>query len=361
VQVAVLPDAHLARDVCVGVAVATRNRIYPAAVGGDIGCGMTSVPLGTSAAPLTEERPARDVLARLARAIPVLRHRGRPDQRLLPGGLEETPLSSPKLESLKRRTGRLQIGTVGRGNHFVELQVDGDDELWLTVHSGSRSLGVAIRDHHVSAADVDATARLRYFDADSPAGRAYLADQAFALRYADANRHAIARAAADVLVEIVDAAPDWGAAVSCHHNFVRSEFHGGSLSPHGAGTDAPADSRLWVHRKGAISAADGEAGIIPGSMGTPTYLTRGRGCRESLCTSSHGAGRRLSRTEARRRIGARELARDMRGIWFDERRVHHLRDEAPAAYRDIDKVMRAQRALTRIERRLRPLLSFKGT
>jgi tRNA-splicing ligase RtcB (3'-phosphate/5'-hydroxy nucleic acid ligase) len=134
--------------------------------------------------------------------------------------------------------------------------------------------------------------------------------------------------------------------VSCNHNHVRRETHFGEL--------------LWVHRKGAMSAADGEPGLIPGSMGTHSFHVEGRGCEDALASSAHGAGRRLSRADARRRLSARDVTRELRGIWFDHRLAQRLREEAPSAYKDVNGVLRAQHALVRIVRTLRPVLSFKG-
>lgn len=154
------------------------------------------------------------------------------------------------------------------------------------------------------------------------------------------------RAAVGLIGELFGAAALPGSELFCNHNHVRAEQHHGE--------------RLWVHRKGAISAGDGEVGIIPGSMGSASSHVLGRGCAEALRSSSHGAGRCLSRSEARRRITVREMARQLHGIWYDHRGAAALREEAPGAYKDIEQVMRAQRELTRIVRRLRPRLCYKG-
>jgi tRNA-splicing ligase RtcB len=168
----------------------------------------------------------------------------------------------------------------------------------------------------------------------------------WALRYAGANRAAILAAVVEILEDRFRAAPMPQPRMDCHHNFVRREVH--------------LQGPLWVHRKGALSALDGEAGIIPGSMGSASFHVTGRGCPLSLCSSSHGAGRAMSRDEARRTISPRELERQMRGVWFDHQMAARLRDEAPQAYKDIHAVMRAQRELTRVVRVLRPVLSYKG-
>lgn len=352
-HVAVMPDVHLAEDVCVGVALATSARVYPAAVGGDIGCGMAALRFAATAEVLAGERDAARVLTALQRAVPVLVRPPDAARRPLPDGLEDEPLSAPSLDTRRRREGRLELGTLGRGNHFVELQADEEERLWLMVHTGSRAMGGAIRDHHVRlaqgpgpGASADEATGLAWLDAESDAGRAYLADHAWALRYADAKRRAIADAAAAAVLAAVGAEPEPATYFACAHNHVRREAHFGEA--------------LWVHRKGAIPAADGERGIVPGTMGTASFHTLGRGCEASLRSSSHGAGRAMSRTEARRRIRVRDLERDVRGVWFDRRLAVRLVEEAPGAYRDVGKVMRAQRDLTRIVRRLRPVLSWKG-
>lgn len=343
-HIAVMPDVHLAEDVCVGTVLATHNTIVPAAVGGDIGCGMAALALDAAADRLVQASDAAAVLAGLQRAIPALRHPGAVGEHSLPEALAG-PLSSPGLESLRRRSAGAQLGTLGRGNHFVELQADEDERLWLMVHSGSRGLGPAIRDHHEAAA-TRLRGGLRGLAAESPGAAAYLGDMQWALDYAEIGRTRLLERACEVLAECLGVKPGGEARISCHHNFVRLEQHEGQW--------------LWVHRKGAISAAEGEPGVIPGSMGAPSYHVLGRGHPTSLCSSSHGAGRCMARGEARRRIAAQELLAQLRGVWFDHRAAEALRDEAPAAYKDIGAVMRAQRELTRVVRRLRPVLSFKA-
>lgn len=346
-QVAVMPDVHLAADVCVGVAVATEQLIYPAAIGSDIGCGMLAVRFEAEADLLADARGAARVMASMYRLIPSIKHAREQVPDSLPKQLADWSLSDPSLEKLKDRDGRFQFGTLGRGNHFVELQADEQDRLWLMVHSGSRSMGQAITSHHLKKVNErDQRSKLRCFDADSTAGQAYLADVSWAIAYAAENRLAMSAAVAQLLGELFDVAMAAGSLIHSDHNHVRREAHGGK--------------DYWVHRKGALSAAFDEPGVIPGSMGAASFHVVGRGVRESLCSSSHGAGRAMSRGEAATRINVRRLEREMDGVWFDHRRAALLRDEAPSAYKDIYAVMRAQRELTKIERQLRPILSYKG-
>jgi len=200
--------------------------------------------------------------------------------------------------------------------------------------------------HHLRQAQ-PANTGLRYLEAESEAGRCYLRDLRWACAYAEESRRAMLEAVAGLLKELFGVDADRASLLHCNHNHVRRETHFGAA--------------LWVHRKGAVSAHAGEPGIIPGSMGSASFHVTGRGNAESLCSSSHGAGRRLSRTEARQVVQARDLERQLHGVWFDHRLAHALREEAPAAYKDIQQVMRAQRELTRIVRQLRPVLCYKGT
>jgi tRNA-splicing ligase RtcB (3'-phosphate/5'-hydroxy nucleic acid ligase) len=342
-RIAVMPDVHLSADVCIGTVLGTSGALYPNAVGGDIGCGVAALAFDAEAA-LVDRRSAALILAGLYRAIPMARH-GRKGARPLPPALEARPLSAPSLEAVKVKDAALQLGTLGRGNHFVELQADETGRLWLMLHSGSRGIGQAIRDHHLARCDVGGNG-LRFLAADSPQGRDYLQDVEWALSYAEANRLAMVSAARDVVERALCARADEASYVSCNHNHVRCETHSGEA--------------LWVHRKGAMSAAAGEPGLIPGSMGTHSFHVEGRGCEEALCSSAHGAGRRLSRTDARRTVKTRDVARELGRVFFDHRLSAGLREEAPSAYKDIGRVLRAQHDLVRVLRRLRPVLCFKG-
>lgn len=347
-HIAVMPDVHLSGDVCVGLVVATSRLIYPAAVGGDIGCGMAAIPFAGEALAVDNAPAAAALLAELRTRIPAIRHPRKTMAAALPAHLAETPLSHPRLEKLKTRDGLVQLGTLGRGNHFAEFQIDEEGGLWLMLHSGSRGMGQAITQHHLNAASAGLPRNaLASLDSESDAGRAYLSDAAWAIAYADANRLAMLSTIRDIAWRLFRFEADLGRLIHCDHNHVRQETHFGQ--------------GFWVHRKGALPAAAELPGVIPGSMGTCSYHVTGRGCEASLCSSSHGAGRALSRGEAMQQISQRQLEREMQGVWFDQRLARQLRDEAPSAYKDIGSVMRSQRELTRIDCRLRPVLSFKGS
>lgn len=343
-HMAVMPDVHLAKDVCVGTVVATTRLIYPAAVGGDIGCGVAAAAFDAPADPLRDLQNADCLLRALPEAVPIIRH-GPRRRRPLPPQLADLPLSDERLNAIRRRDGAVQFATLGRGNHFLEFQSDDEGRLWLMIHSGSRAMGQAIRDFHVARA-AQASEGLASLDSESDSGRAYLSDAQWARSYAAANRRAMIECVSALVTDILGVRLDHETFFDCDHNHVQREIHFGG--------------QLLVHRKGAMQAASGQAGIIPGSMGTESFHVEGRGNAESLCSSSHGAGRAMSRDESRRRITLKELTRQMAAVAFDARLAPGLREEAPAAYKDVRAVLRAQADLTRIVRRLRPLLCYKG-
>ena len=344
-QVAVMPDVHLASEVCIGVVVATSHLIYPQAVGGDIGCGMLAVAVDVAAAALKNPKTAAQLLNEIGRAVPA-RRRNRNAVIAQPADIASDPLSHARLEAIRQREGEIEFATLGSGNHFLEMQADEEDRLWLMVHSGSRALGQMIRDHHLAHAQL-VEGRLRALDAESDTGKEYLHDVLWARRFAAASRKSIAEETGKVLGRTLNCGIDWETMIAIDHNHV-------TLEPHG-------ERELWVHRKGSMSAQQGQLGILPGSMGSPSFHVEGRGCEEALCSSAHGAGRALSRSAARSRFNDRELRRQMDGVWYDYRLTSKLRDEAPAAYKDIRAVLKAQRELVKVVRTLRPVLNYKGT
>lgn len=329
-HIAVMPDVHLAHDVCIGTVLASRRRLYPVAIGSDIGCGVSTVRVQGPRGSDLDETQRQQILAGLVHSAPIHRQ---PRPVPLPEHLPAEALSTPALRRAARHLGTVQLGTLGRGNHFLEIQVDDADQIWIMVHTGSRGIGRAIQE----------VREWEPVDAASPAGARYLADLDWAEAWAAESRRRLLAASVRVLHRTVGAQPVPESAVDCSHNHVRTIER-----------DA---QTWWVHRKGAISAADGEVGLIPGSMGTETFHVVGRGHPDSLQSSSHGAGRVLSRTEARNRIGSGDLRRQLHGVTYRDR--PDLAEEAPSAYRDIGAVMRAQKPLTQVVRRVRPLIVHK--
>lgn len=338
-QIAVMPDVHLAGDVCNGVVVATESRLYPQCIGGDIGCGYLSVELaGPELGSLSRKLP--EIWNRIRRAVPLNKHADRS------AFASEIELSSEKLAKATQREGRLQLGTLGRGNHFVELQRDQQGTVALLIHSGSRSMGQTISTWHLGNASVDMHCGLKYLDANSGAGKAFLQDLQWARRYAAANRLEMLRAVERNALSSLGIALDQSSTIHLDHNHVQAEIHGGKS--------------LWVHRKGAQVLQSGQRSVIPGSMGTTTYLVEGRANEEAFGSCSHGSGRLMSRKEAAKNLSVKQMRRELRGVCYNETSARRLLDESPAAYKDIRQVMKAQKALVRIVGRREPLLNFKG-
>ncbi len=261
-----------------------------------------------------------------------------------PAEIVNEPLSHASLEAIRQREAEIEFATLGSGNHFLGLQADEEDRLWLMVHSGSRALGLMIRDHHLARAEV-VEGRLRALDAASDTGKEYLHDALWTRRFAAASRKAMAEETGKVLTRTLKCGIRWETMIATDHNHVELERHG--------------ERELWVHRKGAMPAQHGQPGVLPGSMGSPSFHVEGRGCEEALCSSAHGAGRALSRSAAQSRFGNNELRRQMEGVWYDYRLTDKLRDEAPAAYKNIRAVLKAQRQLVKVIRTLRPVLLQK--
>jgi tRNA-splicing ligase RtcB len=344
-HVAGMPDLHVAHGVAVGSVFATDGVVVPSALGGDLGCGVAAVRLDHPTRGL-DRRELQRILAGWSARIPVgdaaQRGRGVAD----PSALPAEPLSTSALEHARERLVRRHLGTLGGGNHFVELDRDMEGAVWLLVHSGSRGLGSAIGAHHVKAAESSGCGSIPGLRVDSEAGRACLGDMGWALAFAAANREALLAAAASVVDEVSGAAPEPATRIDVHHNFAREEEHLGR--------------KLWVHRKGAIASPAGAAVLIPGSMGTASYVALGLGEESSFASASHGAGRVMTRREARDRIRLDRFARSMRRVVHDERRASLLTEEAPEAYRSITEVLEDEVDLVRPVRRMEPLVVLKG-
>ena len=342
-HVAAMPDVHVSQGVAVGTVFATERTVVPGALGGDLGCGVSARRFAFPAASLGWADLER-LLATLARRVPVgdAVHRGAGLP--LPPELQAASLSTHRLQREWERLAPRHLATLGGGNHFLELDRDAGGDLWLLIHSGSRGIGGAIASHHLRVAEAKGEGSLPGLRTDTPEGAACLADIEWACRFARANREALAARAVEVLADALGCEPEPG--VDVHHNHVAEETHLGRV--------------LLVHRKGAVGLAPGQTGIIPGSMGTASYLVEGRGEPRAFGSCSHGAGRVLTRGEARARIRPAALEHALRRVVFDRGRVHALVEEAPAAYRDIAEVLEDEADLVTPVLRLTPIAVLKG-
>ena len=354
-HLALMPDAHLGRGATVGSVIPTLGAIMPAAVGVDIGCGMIAV----------RTQLTRDDLA--GRDLAVLREQIERSIPLSAGRDNRTvrPTAEPRvaeLEQLAERAGfdperyakhwRLQLGSLGSGNHFIEISVDETGAVWMFLHSGSRGVGNKIAQHHIGVAQRAAKQwwieladpDLAYLVEGTREFDRYIAELRWAQRFALLNREEMMDRVADQLGRFVGAPIEELERINCHHNFTESETHFGK--------------RVWVSRKGAIQADAGRPGLIPGSMGTASYVVEGLGNPLSLNSAPHGAGRRLSRNAARRTFSRDELREAMVGIEY--RDTDAFIDEIPQAYKPIDEVMADAADLVRIRHTLRQLVNVKG-
>ncbi|MBX7434234.1 RtcB family protein [Mycobacterium sp. Y57] len=361
-HVALMPDAHFGKGSAVGTVIPTVDAVIPAAVGVDIGCGMIAARTVYTA----DEIAGRDLSALRASiesAIPLSpgNHNRRTDR---------YPFTAARIDELRcdaeengvQLTHSLnwpyQLGSLGGGNHFIELCLDERSRVWMFLHSGSRGVGNKIAQHHIKVAQrlcaqagVELPNRdLAYLTAGTDEFAAYLRDLHWAQRFALANRAEMTDRFRQALAHWMGV--DAGAAagievdrVNCHHNYVQLEQHGGR--------------EVWLTRKGAVDAHAGVRAVIPGSMGTRSYVVRGKGNPAGLCSAPHGAGRRFSRTEARKRFSAEDLAARMTGIEY--RHGSQWIDEIPDAYKDIDQVMADAADLIEVEHSLRQVLNVKGT
>ena len=359
-HVALMPDAHIGIGATVGSVIPTKAAIIPAAVGVDIGCGMAAIRTDLVSSQLPDD--LAPLLRQMERVIPAgvgaghgSRHgeRGRAEDG--PGAddwFAAHPMPSDHARALAKKA-RTQFGSLGSGNHFAEVCLDEQERVWLFLHSGSRGIGNQLATRHIDTAKklrhllphaVDDPA-LAWFVQGTPEFEAYIADMLWCQAYALANRDAMLAAFAKAFFRFVGSGRE-RERINCHHNFAALETHG--------------DEELWVTRKGAISARAGQLGLIPGSMGTRSYVVRGLGNALSWQSCSHGAGRAMSRSEAKRRFTAKDLRAQMGDrTWLDSR-ADRLVDEIPAAYKDIDEVMANQRDLVEVVHTLRQIVNYKG-
>ena len=352
--IAIMPDCHVGFGVTIGCVFPTRNAVIPNAVGVDIGCGMCAVNTGVR---MDTRRFDRDFwrgwMGEVQRNVPTGFGTHRAPQNL---GALERPLRASHLQELMREKAARQIGTLGGGNHFLEAQIDQDGMIWLMVHSGSRHTGLRIANEYHQQAVRSSKARglmtgdaLSSLPLDDQSGQDYLADMEWATDFALESRmrmivammtalaRKIERLGHDIDVERADI-------INIHHNFAQMEEHNGE--------------HLVVHRKGATSAEAGQIGIIPGSMGAPSYIVRGLGNPLSFNSCSHGAGRKMSRKRAKDAITSSAFETSLKGT-FSKPSMSYV-DEAPGAYKNIETVIDRQRDLVEVMHVLRPIITIKG-
>jgi tRNA-splicing ligase RtcB (3'-phosphate/5'-hydroxy nucleic acid ligase) len=342
--VAIMPDSHQGYGMPIGGVLATQGVIVPNAVGVDIGCGMVAVQ--TSLRDITTDT-LKVIMGKARDIIPVGFNHQKENQSWTGFDL------APDIQIIQQElpSARKQLGTLGGGNHFIEIQRGDDGFIWLMIHSGSRNFGLKTAGvYHKKAQQLCEKWQssipdkdLAFLPIDTKEGHEYYEAMKFCLDFAQANRALMMKNLSAILTEITSASVT--DEINIHHNYAAFEHHFGQ--------------DVLIHRKGATKATAGLRGIVPGSMGTSSYITEGLGNSDSFQSSSHGAGRRMGRNEAKRSLNLDEEQRKMTGI------VHGLRDyadldEAPGAYKDIDTVMENQKDLTKITVRLTPLASIKG-
>ncbi|GII51745.1 RNA-splicing ligase RtcB [Planotetraspora thailandica] len=349
-HVALMPDAHIGIGATVGSVIPTEGAIIPAAVGVDIGCGMIATETDLSAADLPATLDA--LMPLVERRIPAGVGKGHED-RSVDRALGELGLPHTDLTPKQEKTVSAQFGTLGSGNHFVEVCLDERARVWTVLHSGSRGIGnqlatrhiadakKAMKHHGIGLEDPD----LAYLVQNTPEFTAYIEDMLWSQRYAMASRARMDTVLSNALFQVVGRGRRVRT-INCHHNFTQEETHHGK--------------RLWITRKGAIKADSGDEGVIPGSMGTQSYIVRGRGNPASYNSCSHGAGRRMSRGKAKRELTADSLTQAMRGRTWNAGRAAALVDEHPEAYKPIDRVMEDQRDLVEIRHTLHQVFNYKG-
>ena len=352
--IAAMPDVHLGKGATIGSVIPTTKAVIPSAVGVDIGCGMMAVKTSILAKDLPDS--LSDIRSSIESVVPV----GRAGHNKLPktveaqwAGLAETYngiIERHPLAAAKKR--EVQLGTLGGGNHFIELCLDESNSLWVMLHSGSRGLGNRIGNYFISLAKKDMEKwmiqlpdkDLAYFPCGTEHFKEYMVAVHWAQEFARINREIMMKHILEVLLKSFPFMKAEKQAINCHHNYVEIENHYGK--------------NVYITRKGAVRARKGDLGIIPGSMGAKSYIVRGLGNEESFHSCSHGAGRVMSRTKAKQLISLEEHRKDTKGV--ECRKDKGVLDESPKAYKDIDKVMEAQKDLVEILHTLKQIVCVKG-
>jgi len=358
-HVAAMPDVHFGKGATVGSVIPCKGAIIPAAVGVDIGCGMNALRLSIKAHELPDNM--RRVRSAIEAAIPVGFDMHKTDKarastvRALSVGMDQFLIKHPKILKMQKKpyqTWVRQLGTLGGGNHFIELCIDENNDVWIMLHSGSRGIGNVIGQYFINLAQKDMQRHLHnlphkdlaYFTEGAQHFDDYVNAVHWAQDYAMENRREMMRLLVDALKKEL---PKFGItkeAINCHHNYVAVENHFGE--------------NVYITRKGAIRAGVDELGIIPGSMGARSFIVRGKGNKESFCSCSHGAGRKMSRGKAKRHFSVEDMEAQTEGI--ECRKDSGVIDEIPGAYKDIDTVMANQHDLVDVVHTLKQIVCVKG-
>lgn len=356
-HIAAMPDVHFGKGATVGSVIATDKAVCPAAVGVDIGCGMMAVKTKL------DHRIVQDKIIQIRKKI----------EELIPVGFEKNQIITNEVQNWNGWNlaagapdriaydlgglfikARAQLGSLGGGNHFIEICLDTENNVWAMLHSGSRNIGKVLAEHHIDNAkkimqqmfislpDPD----LAYFAQGTEAFKSYIDDVEWCQKYAMMNREEMMRRVLNALSDIINNEEpiEKVMEVNCHHNYLARENHYGK--------------NVIITRKGAVRARIGDFGIIPGSMGTRSYIVQGRGNEESFHSCSHGAGRRMSRTKAKRHFTIDDLLQQTLGV--ECRKDADVLDEIPGAYKDIDSVMENQNDLVTIVASLKQIMCIKG-
>ena len=360
-HLAVMPDVHFGRGATVGSVIPTKGAIIPAAVGVDLGCGMMAIRTSLTATDLPDSLSA--IRSEIERKVPVGNgrggsHKGTPARAATAlrasGMVERLDVILKKHKRIQRTAFAKQLGTLGGGNHFIELCLDEVDRVWVMLHSGSRGTGNILGTYFIREAREALERRvlgyhvpdkdLAFFVEGEDLFDDYTYAVSWAQDYARLNREVMMDRVLFALREHFPAFSLEKEAVNCHHNYVEREHHFGA--------------DIWVTRKGAVRAGKGELGIIPGSMGAKSFIVRGKGNADSFCSCSHGAGRAMSRTEAKRRFSVEDHRAATDGV--ECRKDSSVIDETPMAYKDIDAVMAAQTDLVEVVHTLKQIVCVKG-
>jgi len=353
-HIAVMPDTHQGYGMPIGGVIATKEVIIPNAIGVDIGCGMCAVKTSLTEIDIST---LKKIMGNIRKAIPLGKehHKEKQDISLMPEKMEEMEIVDREFSSALK-----QIGTLGGGNHFIEIQKGSDGNIWIMIHSGSRNIGKQVADHYNKVAIdlnekwhtiVDPKWKLAFLPTDSEEGVAYLREMQYCVDFALANRKLMMDRVCEIFMDnFMSEAINkriFDPIINIAHNYASLENHNGK--------------NVWIHRKGATLAREDTVGIIPGSQGSCSYIVKGKGNEESFKSCSHGAGRKMGREAAKRNLNLEEEKKilDDKGVIHGIRNIGDL-DEATGSYKDIDTVMNEQKDLVDILVKLEPLAVIKG-